>query len=184
MTGCMRWLAFLILSCLAACAPGPESAHSVHTGVERHASAISRLDLQPGASFDGRAAMVRLGGMERWVILTSVIRRDGDTPRISAAWSFGQRLDYRRLDRRLRSCDLWSVTCAYEEKGEIRLSRDGFSRAVRSGGLTVYLSGYRGVYEGHIPASAFEEVLRRAGASCTASTDQDSSELYPMTPCG
>ena len=152
-----------LLIIVTACAPGPESVRSPHTGVERHASAVSRLDTSVIASFDARAAMVRRDGQERWVVVTSVQRRDGDTPLVAAAWSFGDRLDYRLLDRRRRTCDLlWTGACIYEEKGEIWLSRAAFEQAAREGGLTLHLAGRRGAYEGRVPPAAFAEVLRRA----------------------
>ena len=156
-----RWIfAAFMLSC---CAPGPESALNPYTGVERHASGVLRLETASRATFDARAAMVRRDGTERWVLLTSAQRRDGDEPRIIAAWTLDERLEYRMLDRRRRACDLiWSGTCAYEEKGEIRLSRKAFERAAANGGLDVFLSGRRGTYQGHIPPSAFADVVRRA----------------------
>ncbi|MDU8945897.1 hypothetical protein [Ovoidimarina sediminis] len=175
-------LAFLLA---AACAPPPESARSAQTGIERHASRVIRLDTGRGASFDARAAMVRAGRQERWVVLTSVIRSDGDGPRIAAAWSNGIRLDYRVLDHRRRACDaLWSAVCLYEEKGEIRLSRAAFEAAASSGGLYLHLSGYRGSYGGHIEGAAFAEVLRRAGAAAQPSKSDDIHCQQILTTCG
>ena len=159
----MTRAAFLLCILLAACAPRAESALSPHSGVERHASAVTRLDSGLSASFDARAVMLRRAGAERWVLLTSVIRRDGDTPRVAEAWSFGAALACRPLDRRRRGCDiLWTGTCLYEEKGEIRLSRAAFEAAASGEGMTLELSGFRGRYSGHVPASAFAEVLSRA----------------------
>ena len=165
----------LLLSVLlGACAPGPESARSAHSGIERHASGVARLDTGLAASFDARAVMPRRDGAEHWALLTSVIRRDGDTPRVAEAWSFGTPLAYRALDRRRRGCDiLWTGICLFEEKGEIRLSRAAFERAAVAGGMTLELSGFRGRYTGHVPAAAFAEVLARADRSVP---------LHPVRP--
>ena len=176
----------LLLSVLlGACAPGPESARSAHSGIERHASGVARLDVDatttqalvegrigvspPGASGTYRCygpQGLRRDGAEHWAPLTSVIRRDGDTPRVAEAWSFGTPLAYRALDRQRRGCDiLWTGICLFEEKGEIRLSRADFERAASAGGMTLELSGFRGRYTGHVPAAAFAEVLARADRS-------------------
>ena len=158
-----RSFILLLVLTLAACAPGPESALNPFTGVERHVSGVHRLQTAPRSAFDARLALVRRDGAERWVILTSTQRRDGDAQRIVGAWTANGRVDYRMLDRRRRACEfIWSGTCAFEEKGEIRLSEAEFEQASAQGGLVLFLQGRRGTYKGMLPATAFDEVLSRA----------------------
>jgi len=145
----------LVICLLAACAPGPETVFSPHSGVTTRASSLETIDRRYPARLEARVVRVSKGGEEAFAIQTFVTRSDLNYPRVEAVRSFGRVLPYERVDRR-------RVAGERQEFGLVRLDRARV-RAFAETGLTLEVSGPRGVYSGHIPARLFREALAGAG---------------------
>ena len=150
--------ALFLLLFLSACTTPAIYSQNPHTGVTLVGSRGHMLQSGLNASFEARAALSKKGEDEAWRILTYVTRDDRNYPRIMSAWTHGIELPYRRLDRRRAGC---GSGCNRQEAGEIIASRKLFE-ILSGSGLTFQLIGKRGTYTGHLPGSAFTEVLSKA----------------------
>ena len=149
----MRFVGVILLLALPACmTDGPVTRTSTFTGVTLHRSATTIRFIDTVSRLEVAATVMTLDGHERWVVKTFVTRRDKNYPAIGSAWSLGQRrIDYVADDHRRIGNDR-------QESGHIRLDREFFQRAARTG-FAFELIGLRGRYSITVPPDAFAEAL-------------------------
>ena len=146
-------LCALFILCAACASDAPVSDYDPHTKTTRHISTI-QTKLIPGLAQTQAAAMiVETGETTGFGVKLYVTRYDLNFPKISSAWSFGQRLPYQSDDRR-------RVGELRQEAGHFLMSEAAFRQAAETG-LSFKLEGARASYLFNLPAVLFRQALRQ-----------------------
>lgn len=157
-----RSLAVAAVLVLSACGSGSEFRVNPNNGIVTRSSPLHTIHRDATAQLGVRALHQTRDGQDIYSIHTRVQRFDAVLPRIVSGHAGGYRLPYIRIDEQHTNC---TIHCLGEETGMILMTPEAIAHAAENGGLSLSLSGLRGNYLGHVPASAFRSVLEGAEAT-------------------
>lgn len=147
----MRFLAFVFVVLLGACAARPSVEVSRVTGVSVARSGYQTIDRAYPSRLEAEAAVLRRGGEFFYVLNIAVTRSDRNYPAIRSVWVPGREINYVKLDER-------RVFTDRQEVGYIALQKARFEHAARHG-FDVLVVSPRTSHKGHIPPVVFRRAL-------------------------